>query len=107
MKNEQLSNPEPENKLPVRLDKTLAWLEESREKWKGKCKETKLQLKRQIFAIKRLKESRDSWKLSNSRFKHESIKDKQAISSLQCRIDELESLLEVQRSEIHVLKKKP
>jgi hypothetical protein len=107
MKNEQLSNPESENKLPARLDKTLAWLEESREKWKQKCKETKLQLKRQTFAIKRLKEGRNNWKLSNIRFKHESVKDKQAIASLQCRIDELESLLEEQRNEIHVLKKKP
>jgi chromosome segregation ATPase len=106
MKDNQLNNLDDEKKLPIRLDKTLAWLADSRNKWKEKCKETKLLLKRQTFAIKRLKDGRNSWKLSNATLKHELIQDKQKISYLQQRIDELESQIENYRNEIRLVKKK-
>lgn len=95
-----------ENKLPLRADKTLVWLEESRDKWKEKCKETKLRLKRQTFAVKRLKNNRDDWKLTSIRLKQELSENKEKIASLQFLSDELNSQLQAQQNEIHVLKKK-
>lgn len=102
MKNDQLYN----KQLPTRIDKALAWLADSRNKWREKCKETKLQLKRKTLAIKRLKDSRDDWRLENIQLKQELIKSKQKISSLQYRVDELESQIEDRIREIQSVKKK-
>lgn len=96
-----------ENELPTRVDKALDWLAFSRDKWKEKCKNSKLQLKRQTLAVKRLRISRDVWKSSNLSLRYESDKNKQIISSLQRRVDELEILIEKQKIEIQDLKKKP
>jgi len=41
------------NRLPVRVDKTLQWLEQSRHSWGKKTKETKEKLKKQNLAVKR------------------------------------------------------
>jgi hypothetical protein len=41
----KIDNLDEEKKLPTRIDKTLAWLAGSRDKWKDKCMETKLRLK--------------------------------------------------------------
>lgn len=106
MKNDQLSKLDLEKTLPTRIDKALAWLSGSRNKWREKCKTTKLQLKRQTFAIKRLKEGRDSWKFTSVMLKQELAQSKQQISSLQKRIDELESQSENYRKETQKLKKK-
>lgn len=106
MKSDQLYNMDNENKLPTRVDKALAWLADSRNKWKEKCKETKLQLKRQTFAVKRLKDNRNDWKLSSIRLKQQLIESKEKISSLQRRVDALESQIESYRNEIRVVKKK-
>ena len=89
-----------ENEPPKRVDKTLAWLVDSRNTWKKKCMKTKLQLKRQTSAVKRVKDSRDEWKLRHIRLKQESIKFEKKVSSLQRRIDELESQVEDQQKEI-------
>ena len=94
-----------ENGLPKRVDKTLAWLADSRNKWKEKCMEAKLQLKRQTFAIKRVKDSRDDWKLRNIKLKQQSIENELKIAVLQRRVDELECQIQDQKREIHELKK--
>ena len=93
--------------LPVRIDKTLEWLTRSRDKWKDKCKETKLLLKRQTFASKRLKEGRDSWRLSSIQLKYELSQSKVTISALHQHIQKLESQVESLRSEAIDFKKKP
>ncbi len=105
MKNNQESNIANENNLPKRIDKALAWLTDSRNKWKEKCIETKLLLKRQTFAVKRLKDCRNDWKLTCSRLKQKSIESKEKISSLQSSVDKLESQIEIYRNEIQILKK--
>jgi hypothetical protein len=106
MKNEQLSNQIYKNKLPIRVDKTLAWLADSRDSWKEKCMQTKLQLKRQTLAIKRLKNGRTSWKLYSTRLKQELIQSKKMMSCLQEQVDEMEAQIENYKKEIQVVKKK-
>jgi len=106
MEKDQLNDLGNEGKLPNRVDKALAWLSDSRNKWREKCKASKLQLKRQIFVNKRLKEGRDSWRFTCTNLKQEVIQNKQKISSLEKRIHELESQAENYRNEIQVLKKK-
>jgi hypothetical protein len=68
--------------LPTRVDKALAWLERSRDTWKDKCRQTKLLLKRQTFAAKRLKEGRNAWRLSSIQLKQELSQNKNTISTL-------------------------
>jgi hypothetical protein len=92
--------------LPTRIDKALAWLERSRNTWKEKCRQTKLLLKRQTFATKRLKEGRNVWKLSTLHLKQELSESKEIISVLQQHIKKLESQVEIFRNENAELKKK-
>jgi hypothetical protein len=106
MKNDQQNNLYDENKLPHRIDKALAWLANSRNTWREKCKKAKLQLKRQTLAIKRLKESRDDWRSQNVTLKHELGKSSQKIIALQRRVNELESSVEETKKEIIIVKKK-
>lgn len=75
-----------------RVDKTINWLEHSREQWKEKCMESKLRLKRQTLATKRVREGRAHLK--------------QELKLAQKRISELESISEQQSYEIDRLKKK-
>ena len=83
-----------QNKLATskRMDKTLEWLEHSREQWKEKCMEAKLQLKRQTLATKRVREGRADLK--------------NELRLAQKRIQELESITDQQAIQIDVLKKK-
>lgn len=106
MKKSQLATKYNEKELPKRIDKALAWLANSRDKWREKCKEAKLLLKRQTLAVKRLRESRTDHELSTVRIKYESTQSKQEISTLKKRVGELESLVEVYRNENQILKKK-
>lgn len=105
MANDRLDKRDNEKELPKRVDKTLAWLVDSRDKWREKCKEAKLLLKRQTLAVKRLRSSRADWEISNIRLKQELIKNKRMISTLQHRIDELESQISHQ-NKINIVKKK-
>lgn len=91
--------------LPTRIDKTLAWLERSRDTWKEKCSQVKLLLKRQVFTAKRLKEGRNAWKLSAIHLKQELSQSKETISELQQHIKKLESQIEIFIKENAKLKK--
>jgi hypothetical protein len=92
--------------LPNRVDKTLVWLEHSRNKWKEKCLKAKLLLKRQTFTTKRLIKGRNEWKLSAIQFKEELSQSKKTISVLQQHIKKLESEVEVLSIRDNELKKK-
>lgn len=48
--------------VPVRADKTIAWLTESRDQWKKKCLQAKTQLKRKTLALKRVRDGRSQLK---------------------------------------------
>jgi hypothetical protein len=48
--------------LPERIDKTLNWLETSRDCWRDKAKTAKAELKKKTLAVKRARESRDEYK---------------------------------------------
>ena len=58
------------NALPIRIDKTLQWLEESRSSWKEKTKTTKKELKIQKLAVKRARQSRNELHEELSKEKH-------------------------------------
>jgi chromosome segregation ATPase len=53
------SNKKP---LPDRIDKTLNWLEKSRDSWRDKTKIAKDKLKKKTLAVKRARETRDEYK---------------------------------------------
>ena len=92
--------------LPIRLDKTLDWLEKSRDSWKDKCLQTKLGLKMKTLSAKRLRGGRDKWK---QEAKEASIKIKQMEEERENLIKEIEKLnkkLIMQTSYAESLKKK-
>jgi len=95
-----------ENVLPKRVDKAIEWLNNSRNGWKEKCTETKLSLKRQTQENKRVKASRDEWKLSNIRLKLELAESKKMYAMLLNRVNELESKIQAKSNELYELKKK-
>ncbi len=105
MRKDPLNNYE-EHGLQKRVDKALAWLANSRDKWKVKCMNTKLQLKRLTQENKRVRDSREGWKLRNSRLKRELIGCKEKNISFQNRVKELESQIESKNCELNELKKK-
>jgi hypothetical protein len=78
--------------ISQRIDKTIEWLEQSRDQWKVKCLEAKLQLKRQTLATKRAREGRSD------------LKDE--LKEARERILELESISEKQARQLDDLKKK-
>lgn len=81
------------NTSPVkhRTDKTIAWLIESRDEWKLKCMQAKLQLKRQTLALKRSRDVRSQQKIT--------------FRSLLKRNLELELLVQMQQKQLSELKK--
>ncbi len=92
--------------FPTRVDKTLSWLEHSRDTWKDKCRQAKLLLKRQTFVAKRLKEGRNTWRLSSIQLKQELSQSKATISTLREHIKNLKSQVEIFRNQTLELKKK-
>jgi chromosome segregation ATPase len=48
--------------LPERVDKTLDWLETSRDSWRDKTKNAKEELKKKTLAVKRARESKEAYK---------------------------------------------
>jgi chromosome segregation ATPase len=79
---------------PVRPDKTIDWLNKSRDKWKDKTQMTKAQLKVAKQAQTRARESRQAWKVKykeleqqQSMFLEEKNKE---ITHLKTKVQELE-----------------
>lgn len=86
-------NPNQSNRYTSgRIDKTIEWLNHSRDIWKEKCLEAKLQLKRQNLATKRAREGRTLLKSELKR--------------LQEHIAALEAKLENQEKNLYEIKKK-
>jgi predicted nucleic acid-binding Zn-ribbon protein len=54
--------PEESRNLPARPDKTIDWLNKSRNDWKSKSQATKAELKVAKQAQRRARESRQEWK---------------------------------------------
>lgn len=77
---------------PIRVDKTIAWLKESRDQWKEKCLRAKTQLKRKTLALKRALQGRSQLKSS--------------LRSEKERNRKLESMVQTQQDQLSKLKKK-
>jgi chromosome segregation ATPase len=84
---------EPKN-FPARPDKTIDWLNKSRDDWKGKTLMTKAELKVAKQAQKRARQSRQEWKTECQRLEKEQtnlLEEKSAeITSLKTKVQELE-----------------
>jgi hypothetical protein len=78
--------------IPLRADKAIAWLTESRDQWKQKCLQAKLQLKRQTLALKRARDGR--------------LHLKHLLQSLKTKNQKLELILQKQQAQLSELKKK-
>jgi len=106
MEKTQLKTRPAESELPKRVDKTLVWLANSRDKWKEKCIETKLQLKRQILAAKRARESREKWKVCCWKLQQNLIQSSRLVKTLEGHVDQLTSQLYKEEAETFKIKKK-
>lgn len=91
--------------LPKRIDKTLDWLEASRDVWKDKCLKAKLELKIKKLSAKRLLEGRD-------KFKHKLYQAEIVIQQMEnerkkhlYEIENLKKDLVLKNSEVESLKK--
>lgn len=89
-----LQESEKSKNFPVRPDKTIDWLNKSRDDWKNKTQMTKAELKVAKQAQKRARKSRQKWKeeyLSLERQRSAILAEKsEEISSLKTKIQELE-----------------
>ena len=92
--------------LSSRPDKTLQWLEDSRDSWKGKTKETKNDLKKQKLAVKRARNGRDLLHEELSREKTAHYRAREELSQKDIEIAELKTLLEKATQQVEELKKK-
>jgi chromosome segregation ATPase len=99
----------PANKktLPERIDKTLDWLETSRDSWKNKAKIAKEELKKRTLAVKRARESRNEFKEQLEQAKEAHCMHQEELNQKTIEIEKLEKQLAEARSEIEELKKKP
>lgn len=84
---------EPKN-FPARPDKTIDWLNKSRNDWKGKTQMTKAELKVAKQAQRRARQGRQEWKDECQRLQKEQTKlleeKSEEITSLKTKVQELE-----------------
>ena len=84
---------EPKN-FPARPDKTIDWLNKSRDDWKGKTQATKVELKVAKQAQRRARQSRQEWRDECRRLEKEQAKllseKSEEISGLKTKVQELE-----------------
>jgi septal ring factor EnvC (AmiA/AmiB activator) len=92
--------------LSSRPDKTLQWLEESRDSWKEKTKATKDDLKKQKLAVKRARDGRDLLHEELSKEKTAHYRAKEALSQKDVEISELKTQLAKVTQQVEDLKKK-
>ena len=85
---------EESKNLPARPDKTIDWLNKSRDDWKGKTQATKVELKVAKQAQRRARQSRQEWKAECQRLEKEQTKlleeKSEEITSLKTKVQELE-----------------
>lgn len=85
---------EESKNFPTRPDKTIDWLNKSRDDWKGKTQTTKAELKVAKQAQKRARESRQEWRAECRRLEKEQAKllseKSEEISGLKTKVQELE-----------------
>jgi chromosome segregation ATPase len=84
-----------EKNFPTRPDKTIDWLNKSRDDWKGKTQATKAELKVAKQAQKRARQSREEWKAQCRELeKQQSMllaEKSEEISNLKTKVQELEN----------------
>jgi len=92
--------------LPLRPDKTIEWLNKSRDEWKDKTLTSKASLKVAMQAQKRARISRDEWKAHCEKLKAEQARSKLKIRGKDKEISELEATIAQLKQENEELKKK-
>lgn len=84
---------EPKN-FPARPDKTIDWLNKSRDDWKGKTQTTKAELKVAKQAQKRARQSRQEWRAQYRQLEKEQTnllaEKSEEITNLKTKVQELE-----------------
>ncbi len=95
-----------DHSLPIRMDKALQWLEESRNSWKEKTITSKYELKKQKTAVKRARESRNFLHEELSKEKTAHHKTQDALNKKEIEIAELKARLDKADQEVEELKKK-
>jgi chromosome segregation ATPase len=80
--------------FPARPDKTIDWLNKSRDDWKGKTQTTKVQLKVAKQAQKRARQSRQEWRAQCRELEKQQqalLAEKSAeVTNLKTKVQELE-----------------
>ncbi len=92
--------------LPKRIDKTIQWLENSRDSWKDKCLRAKNQLKKTTLAMKRARKGRGRWRQKVQSFKELVIGKETELSKKDAENKRLKKEIDEARKEIELLKKK-
>ena len=92
--------------LPKRIDKTLDWLQKSRDVWKDKCVVAKLDLKKKTLSVKRLRDGRDEWKYRAQQATMTAQQMKSERKAFLVEIEQLKQELSRKNNEIEKLKKK-
>lgn len=99
--------PSDRKSLPERIDKTLDWLETSRDSWKNKAQIAKEELKKRTLAVKRARESRDEYKEQLEQSEESRRTYQEELDQKASKIERLEKQLTEAQREIEELKKKP
>ena len=85
---------EESKNFPARPDKTIDWLNKSRDDWKGKTQATKAELKVAKQAQKRARQSRQEWKEQFRQLERQQAEvlaeTDEEIASLKTKVQELE-----------------
>ena len=92
--------------LPKRIDKTIDWLEQSRDGWKNRCIECKSDLKVKTLAVKRLRDGKDVLKQRVKAATKEIHTIKSERDACSKEIERLKAELSAKELEITELKKK-
>jgi predicted nucleic acid-binding Zn-ribbon protein len=85
---------EESKNFPARPDKTINWLNKSRDEWKGKTQTTKAELKVAKQAQKRARQSRQEWRAQYRQLEKQQavlLEEKsEEIENLKTKVQELE-----------------
>lgn len=86
---------EESKNFPARPDKTIDWLNKSRDDWKGKTQATKAELKVAKQAQKRARQSRQEWKEQCRQLERQQAmalaEASEKITNLKTKVQELEN----------------